>query len=677
MPEIYIDSEIDPRAYQQQEEGAQEEGSQSPPRSNFVTPGGAAETQRPDVVIVYSTPPSPSPYESYDTLSTLEREDTLTPVKRGDSLRELKRPRVSNFTTTGGRLGLGLNEVPKISVVEARENVLANIMRGDPVTTFVTAALNYSPWGLLIDDYKYLDSKFARNKAAYWAGAGFGAASSVAASYLLGAGAAGALASSSRGLAFTSKLVRLATEHPHAAAALKGTTKGLLLGTETAKGIIMKMEGKSWGDVGLTLARDFGAFYAFEKGATRAFNSIRRSAVRKNFADKKSRIFIGEAEQEFIWQDKKGTHVIRAKKPTIVENWPGSLNTKAKPRTVGFRLSKSMERMIHAPGSSKPGPDLPDELRFLQNEPKLPEPLFSEKSIVVKDFTTPARGGKAAGTLMLEEPITLERLSTSSARASEAARVGNLKREFAGMMKSIENAAKATASALGGAAKVAGTSSLRGSGSPRAAKGSKSITKPRVLFETGVGNIAGEFRMGPPKLLPEPPKVIKAPKGSHGSVTSTASGTETLFKHWTGVGDVYAEFEIFAQKQPPKQTPEPRPRHKYDELNMKGIVPLDFPRLDEPEKQVEKSLKRMNFVLTPPELPKKPPKKPPKFPSGRGGLAWFLRGKGARGSRETWGHSAWQKRYGNDLFKFNMKGIEGSLKAMERSLKKLEKSLAF
>jgi len=95
--------------------------------------------------------------------------------------------------------------------------------------------------------------------------------------------AVGAALSTRAGLNIVTKAAEFGARHPRIVSAARGVLKGLLIGGEAAKGIMMKEKGSDWLDVGLELGTDFAGFYGFDRGLSATVPRVR--VVKKRFLE--------------------------------------------------------------------------------------------------------------------------------------------------------------------------------------------------------------------------------------------------------------------------------------------------------------------------------------------------------------------------------------------------------
>ncbi len=223
--------------------------------------------------------------------------------------------------------------------------------------------------------------------------------------------------------------------------ALSGTAKGMIVGTEAARGIMIKEHGGSWLDVAGTISSDFLGMYAFEKGITTGFSTARKNVVRKEFADKHSRLFIDQ-KPDIVKDEFGNVAVVRMKGPKeIPEGWPGAISTTPRPRKVTkiFTPKNPQVPFVKPPSKSMPVTTLDDEAKFLFGERNLPEALRTQEQLVQRGESVIKSGQQMLKTITGGKTTTAVKTITSVSRSrtavQEAARVASMKRAFTSMTR--------------------------------------------------------------------------------------------------------------------------------------------------------------------------------------------------------------------------------------------------
>jgi len=467
-----------------------------------------------------------------------------------------------------------------------------------------------------------------------------------------------------------SKVLRPARKvfsNPKVVKAITGTLKGLWAGSEVAKGIEIKMNGGTWGDVVGTLGGDFAGMYAFEKGLTSAFATTRRNVIRKNFAKKNSRIFAGQIYKRSPVvmndpnQERLTTTLIkreefplefRPRRPQAPYGTPkydvvklpkevpgndvlitGTINTKSKPRTA-FRLETAddADDVIDASKLLKKAKEktrqlaTTDEMKFLEQEKGLPEQLYTSDEKLLESLFGKSKktSGLASGKDGSQKTVqitksTLKKVSIGKIKASEATRAMKTKSEFYMVMKNAQrNIARAT--------------DLLSSGS----------------YAVGVVALPELFD-GPPKRISPPPQIIKPPhKESTNTDMGTNFGQNQNKNQGQTVGINYPrnlrqDFdwpEDHGNNQPQKQNHgqgQDEPPKWYPPLQMPAFNPPIWHPPGPPQPRTPKPSKKPRLPGT--LLPKKPRKPRVKLPTAPyplvGGM--FAGSSGYKGPWIGWG----------------------------------------
>jgi len=442
----------------------------------------------------------------------------------------------------------------------------------------------------------------------------------------------------------TSKVLRPAKKvfsNPTVVKAVTGTLKGLWVGSEVAKGIEIKMNGGTWGDVVGTLGGDFAGMYAFEKGLTSAFATTRRNLIRKNFAKKNSRIFAGQTYKRspVIVKDPNQERLtttllrkeefpleFRPERPRAPYGTPkydvvklprevpdndalitGTINTKSKHRTT-FRLETAddADDVIDVSNLLKKAKEqtrqfaTTDEMKFLEQEKGLPEQLYTSDEKLLESLFGKSKktSGLASGKGGRQKTVqitksTLKKVSMGKTRASEATRAMKTKSEFYRVMK---NAQREIASAVN---KLSGSS-----------------------FSLGLVNLPGV--LDPPTRIPEPPQQIQPPYWELDynleqlkrelAKQKQKQGTMTVQKHGTAIIPYWElDYDV-------NQLKEQLRKQKAGDIQMQGQneSPTPVPPPNVPPIEIQDET-----LNIPPWQPPKPPKTrpkndiPPFFPPGK------------------------------------------------------------
>lgn len=267
----------------------------------------------------------------------------------------------------------------------------------------------------------------------------------------------------------------------------RGALKTSIVGFEAYKGVQKYQEGYSFPEIAVDIAGDIATLGAFEHGlkttiASRARTEfagkrskifigesrgeptvveidsgtlkpkpkprsrVRLDFLRRHFANTKSRFFLGEAEQELIWKDESGVHVIKGKFPTLFDTKAGALSTK--PKSIDLSTAKVVPKVGYRPTVFAPEKSAPliskewlqKEVAYLSSE-KLPPQLYTTEKIVEKGTkiktiediiksSTATGEASGEGIVAIQEGKFALRTTTS---LDEALRIAKVKQEFSGM----------------------------------------------------------------------------------------------------------------------------------------------------------------------------------------------------------------------------------------------------
>ena len=353
-------------------------------------------------------------------------------------------------------------------------------------------------------------------KTTYYAGRVVGAAGL---GYGLGMVGGSLLGASSRATTIAGRIAEFGSRHPAVVSAAKGAMKGVLIGGEAARGIKMKMEGYGWSDVVGTIGSDFAGLYMFERGMSSGFVNARKTAVRRQFAEK---------------------------------------NTKSKQITK-FRAKMPKDSGYVRPPHVKTA-DLSDELRFLEGEKNLPPKLYTEKKLIVKRFHATKGNavttGKGTEQLLKTNAITITKLNIGRTRLDEAARVVGIKSDYMRMMKNTmpkitgigNNISKAAPAALGA---IIGVSTATPTGYTRAATATPQFSTPTSSKNREI-------------VMENVEKNTDHQGNTTNTITSAGFSIGTDNYYWTGVRDIYSEFPLSTTNNKTDNKSDIRPKREPD-----------------------------------------------------------------------------------------------------------------